>query len=104
MSELSAYIWCRNARKYARIYARKYNPMYLLSQKALQAIDEARPHRIINHLASALILSESRVNRIIRENEPNGDLTKRAALEVIQKDTKLKLKDILQCADVSAAV
>jgi hypothetical protein len=78
--------------------------MYLLSQKALKAIEAARHKRIISHLAGALIRSESQINRYIRENELNGDLTKKAALEVIRKDTGLGLREILECAVVSAAV
>lgn len=73
----------------------KYNSMYQLSQAAIKSINEARANGIIRQVAFVLDRSESQVNKLIRDNEINGDLTKKAALEVIQRITRLKLSDIL---------
>jgi hypothetical protein len=72
--------------------------MYQLTQKALNKIDALRPEGIIRRLADALACSDNTINRHIRENEPNGDLTKLAALEVIREATGLSDKQILESA------
>lgn len=69
--------------------------MYKLSQKALKMIDECRPNGIIRQLGTALDCSESNINRHIRKNIPNGDLTKVAALKVIRESTGLDDTQIL---------
>ena len=71
--------------------------MYRLTQKAINAINDSRPESIKALAATTVLnLSEISINRIIRENEPNGDLTKKAALEVIRKVTRLKDSEILE--------
>lgn len=69
--------------------------MYQLTPKALIAIDKARSAGIIRGLANALKCSDNTINRHIRDNEPNGDLTKKIAVEVIRKNTGLKEAEIL---------
>lgn len=71
--------------------------MYQLSQKAITALNDARPESI-RALTVTLDCSENTINRHIRENVPNGDLTKKASLEEIQKVTGLKENQILECA------
>ncbi len=80
--------------------------MYILSPKALKAIEDARPNGIIRDLAATLLCSENTINRYLRENDNvvNGDLTKKAALEVIQKSSGLKQDDILKRVAVSATM
>jgi hypothetical protein len=71
------------------------NFMYVLSKKALSAIESLRPG-IVNDLAKALNdCSGNTINRHIRENLENGDLTKYAALEVLQDKTGLDFSVIL---------
>jgi hypothetical protein len=70
--------------------------MYQLTQKAISKIDALRSDGIIRTLATCLDCSENTVNRHIRENVPNGDLTKLAALEVIREATGLGDKQILE--------
>lgn len=62
---------------------------YILSQKAINAINDIPGLKL--ELAMALLLSENSINRLIRENEesPNGDLTKKAALELISERSGL---------------
>lgn len=62
--------------------------MFTLSQKALATIETLRPG-IISKLALALNCSDGSINRYIRENEENGDLTKFAALKVLREETGL---------------
>lgn len=69
--------------------------MYQLSQSAIKSINTARQQGIIRVLGIVLDRSDSQVNKLIRDNEINGDLTKKAALEVIQRITKLKLSELL---------
>ncbi len=69
--------------------------MYTLSPKALKKIESLRP-TIIYHLAIALApSSDDSINRYIRENRTNGDLTKYAALEVLQQETGLSVDELL---------
>ncbi len=69
--------------------------MFILSQKVLSKIDSLRP-TIVNDLAIALSpCSGSTINRYLRENQINGDLTKPAATEVLREKTGLKLEEIL---------
>ena len=70
--------------------------MYQLTQKALTAINEARPEKVIRLLMDALDCSEATINRHVRDNIPNGDLTKVAAMEVIREVTGLKDAQILE--------
>ena len=68
--------------------------MYQISQKGIDAINKARPG-IIRLLMIAIDCSENSINRHIRDNIANGDLTKKAALEVIQNGTGLSEGQIL---------
>lgn len=70
--------------------------MHQLTTKAINAINEARENGIIRLLIDALGCSENSVNRHIRDNIPNGDLTKYAALEVIRQVTGLGDDKILK--------
>lgn len=49
-----------------------------------------------NKLAEACGVQEAQVYRFIRENQINGDLTKAAALKVIQEETGLSNEQILE--------
>jgi hypothetical protein len=69
--------------------------MYILTQKALNKINDSRP-TIIWELSIALGSSESTINRQLRQNVPNGDLTKVASIEVIREATGLKDSQILE--------
>lgn len=64
-----------------------------LSKPALQAIYEHSP-AIKNQLALALNCSEGTINRYIRDNDDN--LTKAAALKIIQELTGLTMEKILE--------
>lgn len=70
--------------------------MYQLTQKAINSIDEARSSGIIRELANVLMCSDNTINRHIRDNVVNGDLTKKASLEVIRKVTGLKVSEITE--------
>jgi hypothetical protein len=72
------------------------NINYILTAYALRKINESRSKTdIIIDLAKALGCSENSVNRHLRENLSNGDLTKKAAIEVITKCTGLEEKKVL---------
>lgn len=77
--------------------------MYILTQKAIETINENRGKGVIRSLADALKCSENTINRHIRENEPNGDLTKVAALEVIREVSGLSDEDMLENVAVGIA-
>jgi hypothetical protein len=64
-----------------------------LTKGAMVAISQHAPG-IKSKLALALGCSEGSINRYIRENDDN--LTKAAALEVIQKETGLTYDEILE--------
>ena len=68
--------------------------MYQLTDKALAEIEMQRPG-IISKLALSLQCSDNSINRYLRENEENGDLTKYAALEVLQAEIKLPIGKII---------
>jgi hypothetical protein len=68
-----------------------------LTKKAQDAIAEQSP-AIKNELALELDCSENSINRYLRENEDNNDLTKEAALVIIRKRTGLKNSQILEKA------
>lgn len=51
---------------------------------------------IVPKLAEALLVSEPSVYKYIRENEPNGELTKAAAIQVIREETGLSDSAILE--------
>lgn len=69
--------------------------MYQLTDKAIMEIESQRPG-IISKLALALGCSDNSINRYLRENEENGDLTKYAALEVLQAEIKLPIGKIIR--------
>lgn len=69
--------------------------MYHLSNEALRKINSLRP-AIISKLALSLHCSDGSINRYIRENEANGDLTKYAAVEVLRNETGLPDNKILK--------
>lgn len=68
---------------------------YILSQKAIDRITTTPG--IKTALALALTLSENSINRLIRDNDtnPNGDLTKKIALETISERSGLSEDQIL---------
>ena len=68
---------------------------YRLSVIGLAAIRQKSPD-IKNKLALALECSEGSINRYIRENCTNGELTKLAALEVLKAGTGLEFHQILE--------
>lgn len=57
-----------------------------LSKRAIKAINVPK---VRNLLALALGCTDQTVTRYIKDNEPNGDLTKVVALEIIKRETKL---------------
>lgn len=63
-----------------------------LSQKAIDAITV----RTKNRIALELNCSVPTVDRWIKENEDNGDLTKAKAVEIIQEETELLKNQILE--------
>jgi hypothetical protein len=69
--------------------------MYILSKKVLIAIEDARP-AIISKLALALHCSDASINRHVRENNEDGDLTKTVALDLFLEEFGLEKKDVLK--------
>lgn len=69
--------------------------MFILTAKAIEAINNTTGIRAKLSLALGGI-SVGSIYRFIRENEPNNDLTKYAALQVIRKETGLPDKEILK--------
>ncbi len=69
--------------------------MYVLSNYILGKIQEHRPG-IISKLALSLICSENTINRLVRINELNGDLTKAAATDVLHEEFGMPIEQILQ--------
>lgn len=70
-----------------------------LSPQALEQINNS-PVRL--RLAIALGCTERWISALIKGNEPNNDLTKAAALQVIQNETGLEQSDILEETEVKA--
>ncbi|HTE27071.1 hypothetical protein [Flavitalea sp.] len=70
-----------------------------LSKKALDAISDGKTG-IKLKLALALKCSEGSINRYIREND--DELTKAAAIEVIQKEMGFQYEEIIKREDVAA--
>lgn len=71
--------------------------MFRLTQKAIDALNEQKPESL-RQLAVALDVSENSVYRHLRDNLPNGDLTKIAAIEVVRQVTGLNDSQILESA------
>lgn len=68
--------------------------MFILSPAAIKAITDDPLLRA--KLIVALKVSESSLYRFYSNNEPNNDLTKYAALEVIREETGLADKKIVE--------
>ena len=67
--------------------------MFILTTTAIELIQNNPSLRAL--LEKSLQVSTYTIIRYLRENEPNGDLTKFAALQIIQQETDLKIDDIL---------
>lgn len=67
--------------------------MYQLSIDALKKINDLRPG-IVSRLAIALRKSDSSIERFIKANEPDGDLTKLAAEDVFLEELGMIKEDI----------
>lgn len=74
-----------------------------LTKAAIDAILEHTP-AIKQELAMTLTCSEGTINRHLRENQDNGDLTKVAALQVIRQRTGLSDEQILEEDTVKESV
>lgn len=72
--------------------------MFRLTQQAIDAIIQTPGLKL--KLGLAISRSENSIHRLVRENQVNGALTKEAALLVIQKETKLSRKNILEVMPV----
>lgn len=70
----------------------KYNDYMKLSQKAINSLTV----RTKNRLALELDCSAQTIERWIKENESNGNLTKAKAVQIIREETKLPDAQILQ--------
>jgi hypothetical protein len=75
--------------------------MYILSSKALSVIDDKRP-AIISKLALSLNCTEASINRYIKDNEPNGDLTKVAVIDVLREEFGVFEGQILKKVSINA--
>jgi len=64
-----------------------------ISQTAIKAVKENR--RCINLLAVQMDVHSASVERWIKDNVADGDLTKLKAVEIISKETGLTQKQIL---------
>ncbi len=69
-----------------------------LTQKAIDAITV----RTKNRIALEMDCSVPTVDRWIKENEDNGDLTKARVVEIIKEETGLKNQMILEESEVKA--
>lgn len=72
----------------------------ILTQKALTQIDEKR---VRLQLALALNCTEQWIIKMISANKPNGPLTTESALRVMEKETGLLRKQLLQTEPATAA-
>jgi hypothetical protein len=68
--------------------------MWILSSLAIKAISETQKLRA--KLCLALECSEQSIYRFYSNNEVNNDLTKYAALEVIEEETGFPIKKIIE--------
>jgi hypothetical protein len=68
--------------------------MYILSTLTIKAIAETQ--RLRSKLSLVLDLSEQSIYRIYSNNEVNNDLTKLAALDVIEEETGFQQKKIVE--------
>lgn len=64
-----------------------------LTDKAIEVVKKPAVRR---RLADALDCTDQTIIRYIKENEPNGDLTKAAALKTIAEETGLATDEILE--------
>ena len=64
-----------------------------LTNNALEIIKSNTPLRL--NLAGALGKSQYTIDKILRDNEENNDLTKIAALSMIESETGLTINEIL---------
>lgn len=69
-----------------------------LTQKAIEALTV----RTRNRIALEMDCSVPSVDRWIKENEDNGNLTKARIVEIIKEETGLKLPQILEEAKETA--
>jgi hypothetical protein len=67
-----------------------------LSEKALHAMTV----RARNRIALELDCSVPTVDRWIKENEDNGDLTKALAVQIISEETGISPEEILEESDI----
>jgi len=67
---------------------------YILSPTAIKGINET-PGIKAKLMLALNNLSEGSINRLIRENAVNSDLTKASSLEVLRVELKLKDSQIL---------
>ncbi len=72
-----------------------------LTKKAIEKIRYNTPAK--NKLALALDCSVYTIVRWINVNDPNGDLTKEMALNIIQRETNLSREQILEDEPLLAA-
>jgi hypothetical protein len=70
-----------------------------LSEKALAAINNQEMRLMI---ALKLGVGENTVRLYIRDNEPDGDLTKASVLQIIEEETKLTQEEILTSEEKAA--
>jgi len=71
-------------------------PKYRLSCEAIKRINSKE---VRQELLPIFNITEGQLIRKIKNNRPNGDLTTLAAIEVIQRKTKLKRGDLLEEVD-----
>lgn len=64
-----------------------------IKKVVLQKMDNARGHA---RLMLALNCSQSSIRVYIKDNDPNGELTKAVALAAIREDTGLEVSEILE--------
>lgn len=64
-----------------------------ISEKALQNLQSRQAKAA---LMGVLGFSEVWISKVIKANKPNGPLTTAAALKVIEQETGLKAKEILE--------
>lgn len=69
-----------------------------LTKKAIKAMTTKAKTRI----ALEFNCSAYTVERWIKDNEPNGDLTKSKAVEIISEETELEVSEILEAEKVGA--
>lgn len=70
----------------------KYSKQMKLSNKAIKALTV----RARNRIALALDCSVQSVDRWIKENESNGNMTKAQVLQIINEETGLSDQEILE--------